>query len=185
MSPLIRTELGSKAFPSFSDILWNLTDYINSRVPAGTLSTPNWAPGRLLKSCERSMPPLGLPRKTTSLCPKCNQEAAFDVLCEAKGQSDFADDPGLIEAEILEEAGRVLMRKVCRRHGPFEDVLCSDVNFFKRMESLYPGRDFICTEDEQVHNHGRLSIRYGARRVSCRQPYEPMQHEVHAVFHGC
>ena len=111
MSRLIRTELESKSIPSFSDIVWNLTEYINSWVPAGTLPTPKWAPGRLLKSYERSMPRLGLPRQTTSLCPKCNQEAAFDVLGSAKGQSDFADDPGLIEAEILEEAGRVLMRR--------------------------------------------------------------------------
>src|SRR5262249_24304009 len=53
------------------------------------------------------------------------------------------------------------MRKIGDRHGPFEDVLSCDVDFFLRMEKLYPGRDFACTDDEQVHDHGPLSIRYG------------------------
>jgi hypothetical protein len=35
------------------------------------------------------------------------------------------------------------------------------VRFFRRMESLYPGRDFACTDDDLVRNHGPLSIRYG------------------------
>ncbi|MBZ5687740.1 MAG: radical SAM protein [Acidobacteriia bacterium] len=73
----------------------------------------------------------------------------------------FGDRPGIIEAEIVEEAGRILMRKACDKHGPFEDVLSSHPEFFKRMESLGFGKDFTCAGDEMVHNHGANSIRTG------------------------
>jgi len=154
-------EIGPDVISGLSEMSWSFAQYVNSRVPQGRLPRPNWAPGRLLKSDERSMPPLGLPRKTISLCPKCNQESVAEVLSGRKALAAFTNSPGLIEAEILEEAGRVLMRKVCDSHGPFEDVLSSDIDFFHRMEKLYPGRDFDCTDDDCVHNHGPLRIRYG------------------------
>ena len=75
--------------------------------------------------------------------------------------ADFRDRPGIIEAEIVEEAGRILMRKACEKHGPFEDVLSNHPDFFKRMESLGFGKDFNCAGDEMVHNHGANSIRTG------------------------
>jgi hypothetical protein len=75
--------------------------------------------------------------------------------------ADFRDRPGIIEAEIVEEAGRILMRKACEKHGPFEDVLSNHPAFFKRMERLAFGKDFNCARDEMVHNHGANSIRTG------------------------
>ena len=45
--------------------------------------------------------------------------------------ADFRDRPGIIEAEILEEAGRILMRKACEKHGPFEDVLSESSGFLQ------------------------------------------------------
>jgi uncharacterized radical SAM superfamily Fe-S cluster-containing enzyme len=75
--------------------------------------------------------------------------------------ADFRDRPGIIEAEIVEEAGRILMRKACDRHGPFEDVLSNHPAFFKRMERLGFGKDFVCVGDEQIHNHGANSIKTG------------------------
>ena len=61
----------------------------------------------------------------------------------------------------MEEAGRILMRKACEKHGPFEDVLSNHPDFFKRMESLGFGKDFNCVGDEMVHNHGANSIKTG------------------------
>ena len=75
--------------------------------------------------------------------------------------ADFRNKPGIIEAEILEEAERILMRKACEKHGPFEDVLSDHPDFFRRMESLAFGRDFRCVGDERVHNHGANSIKTG------------------------
>jgi len=38
--------------------------------------TPKWSDKPLLKSWEKSKPPLGWPRSTDSLCPKCVPEIA-------------------------------------------------------------------------------------------------------------
>jgi 7,8-dihydro-6-hydroxymethylpterin dimethyltransferase len=117
--------------------------------------------GRLSERPVRSTVPLGVPRTTRSVCPSCIIDKRNAVL---QGRADidaFKRDPGLIDAEIIEEAGRVLMRKVCQIHGPFEDLLATDVTFFRRMENLYPGPDFACTGDDLVHDHGVSSVRYG------------------------
>ena len=103
----------------------------------------------------------GVPRRTLSLCPDCNREAVEGVIRGEASLADFRDRPGIIEAEILEDAGRILMRKVCDKHGPFEDVLSNHPAFFKRMERLGFGKDFNCAGDEVVHNHGTNSIRTG------------------------
>jgi len=161
MKARVQHEIGCGVMSKFADMSWNFAQYLNSKLPAGSPLCPDWAPGRLLRSNERSMPPLGLPRKTISLCPRCNQESVGEVLNGQKPLAAFTNNPGLIDAQILEEAGCVLMRKVCDRHGPFEDVVSSDVDFFLRMEKLYPGRDFGCTDDENIHHHGPLSTRYG------------------------
>jgi uncharacterized radical SAM superfamily Fe-S cluster-containing enzyme len=103
----------------------------------------------------------GVPRQTLSLCPDCNREAVEGVISGEASLADFRDHSGIIEAEIMEEAGRILMRKACEKHGPFEDVLSNHPAFFKRMESLGFGKDFNCAGDEMVHNHGANSIRTG------------------------
>jgi 7,8-dihydro-6-hydroxymethylpterin dimethyltransferase len=104
---------------------------------------------------------MGVPRRTLSLCPECNREAVEAVVRGESSLADFRDRPGMIEAEILEEAGRILMRKACEKHGPFEDVLSNHPAFFRRMESLGFGQDFTCAGDEAVHNHGANSIKTG------------------------
>jgi uncharacterized radical SAM superfamily Fe-S cluster-containing enzyme len=103
----------------------------------------------------------GVPRRTLSLCPECNRETVDSVIRGETGVADFRDRPGIIEAEIVEEAGRILMRKGCEKHGPFEDVLSNHPEFFKRMENLGFGKDFNCAGDEMVHNHGANSIKTG------------------------
>jgi len=73
-------------------------------------------------------------------------------------------NPGEIRARIVEEDGRIVMKKECPKHGHFEDVMSTDPAFFKRLESLYPGRDFRIPKDG-LHNHGTSSIRYGRGAV--------------------
>ena len=103
----------------------------------------------------------GVPRRTLSVCPECNREAVDSVIRGESSVTDFSDRPGIIEAEIIEEAGRILMRKACENHGPFEDVLSNHPAFFARMERLAFGKDFNCAGDEIVHNHAANSIKRG------------------------
>src|SRR5258708_35044838 len=103
----------------------------------------------------------GVPRKRRSLCADCNCEVVQAVLRGESQIADFRNQPGIIDSEILEEGGRIVMRKACERHGPFEDLLSNHPDFFRRMEGLAFGRDFECAHDHDVHNHGPNSIRAG------------------------
>lgn len=117
-------------------LTWKVLGKINALLPEGDLPSPSWAPGRLLKQRERTPLATGVPRRTQSLCPDCNREAVEGVLKGEMDVADFRDNPGVIEAEILEEGGRVLMRKACEKHGPFEDALSNHPDFFRRWSAL-------------------------------------------------
>lgn len=146
---------------SLSNAAWSLARNVNSILLQGKLPHRSWASGPLPRSYERVPMATGVPRRTLSLCPDCNREALEAVIRGDASVHDFRDRPGIIEAEIVEEAGRILMRKACEKHGPFEDLLSKHPAFFKRMESLAFGKDLICAGDEAVHNHGANSIRRG------------------------
>jgi uncharacterized radical SAM superfamily Fe-S cluster-containing enzyme len=151
----------ARVFRSASNGAWLISKSIDALLPNGQLPRPSWAPGRLLKSWERLPMTTGVPRKTRSLCPDCNREAVEAVIKGEIPVTEFRDSPGIIEADIVEEAGRILMRKACAKHGPFEDVLSNHPAFFQRIESLAFGKDFECSDDERVHNHGANGIRRG------------------------
>src|SRR5260370_559963 len=151
----------SRVFRAASNAAWLFSNAINGVFPEGNLPSPTWAPRRLLKQQERMPMPTGVPRKILSLCHDCNHEAVEAVLKDEIDVADFRDNPGGIEAEILEEGGRILMRKACERHGPFEDALSNHPDFFRKMERLAFGRDFECVDDCNVHGHGANSIRSG------------------------
>ncbi len=138
-------------------IAWNVAQLINRSLPEGQLPTPVWSSTPLKKKRERVSPPLG-PRTTQSVCPKCLLEVRDGVLNGTLNPTDLTDRPGLIDAEIVEEAGTVLLRKACDRHGPFEDMLATDAEFFWKMESLFPGCDF---ERIEAAVHGVHSVRHG------------------------
>lgn len=140
---------------------WKVARPINRIFPEGQLPKPKWAPAPLVTRARRKHFEVGVPRKTLSLCPDCNREAVEAVLGGKNQLADFRDNPGVIEAELIEECGRVLMRKICGKHGPFEDALSNDPEFFRRMERLAFGRDFDCVGDRDVHDHGASSIRSG------------------------
>ena len=146
---------------SVSNAAWSAARNINSILPACNLPQPSWAPAPLPKSSERAPMTMGVPRRTLSLCPECNREAVEAVTRGESSVDDFRERPGIIAAEIIEEAGRILMRKACEKHGPFEDVLSNHPAFFRRIESLGFGQDFDCAGDEAVHDHGVNSIRTG------------------------
>jgi uncharacterized radical SAM superfamily Fe-S cluster-containing enzyme len=51
----------------------------------------------------------GLPKKTKSMCPECKK---------------------VIEADLLEEKGKVVMKKTCPEHGDFKDTVWSDAEYY-------------------------------------------------------
>ncbi|HEV8610212.1 MAG TPA: radical SAM protein [Thermoanaerobaculia bacterium] len=144
--------------------LWRAARAIDRRFPQRSFH-PKWAPAPLAKQREKTFPKLGFPRETDSLCPRCVTEVRAQIL---SGEADWKllvdGSPGEIKATIVEEDGKILMRKDCPKHGRFEDVMSVDPAFFKRIESLYPGRDFVIPKDG-LHEHGTSSIKYGRGAV--------------------
>src|SRR5664279_1489839 len=127
---------------------------------------PKWSDKPLLKSYEKTKPPLGWPRETDSLCPTCVREARQEIL---DGKQDvsvlLSEKVGEIKATILERDGKSLMVKDCPIHGHFEDVMAMDTDFFKHLETVFPGRDIRAHNDEKLHNHGSSTIKHGRGSV--------------------
>ena len=127
---------------------------------------PKWSDKPLLKSYEKTKPPLGWPRETDSLCPTCTREARQAILDGKKDVSVLLNEKvGEIKATILERDGKILMVKDCPIHGHFEDVMAIDTAFFKHLEEVFPGRDIRAHNDEKLHNHGSSTVLHGRGSV--------------------
>src|SRR5499427_1564407 len=128
--------------------------------------TPKWSDKPLLKSYQKTKPPLGWPRETDSLCPICTREARQDILDGKKDVSVLLNEKvGEIKATILERDGKIMMVKDCPIHGHFEDVMAIDTDFFKHLEQVFPGRDIRAHNDEKLHNHGSSTVLHGRGSV--------------------
>src|SRR5436189_4292578 len=99
---------------------------------------PKWSDKPLLKSYEKTKPPLGWPRETDSLCPTCVKEARATILRgDADWRSLLTDKPGEIRAKIVERDGAIVMEKTCPKHGAFSDTIAIDPVFLERIEGLF------------------------------------------------
>lgn len=157
---------GSKTLSKLADLGWKAFQAVNTALPQGRSIQPAWAAEPLLKSYERTAPPLGFPRQTDSLCPACVKSVRNGVIAGDIPLNILVDaHPGEIKAEIVEENGQVIMRKECPTHGMYEDVLATDARFLERIESLFFGRDFKAAEDSHVHHHGTSDIKFGRGAV--------------------
>jgi uncharacterized radical SAM superfamily Fe-S cluster-containing enzyme len=161
MNPWRPVEL---ALTGGAKVLWPAFQAINRRFE-GKPFHPKWSAAPLLKSHERSMPELGWPRTTDSLCPTCVREARTRILSGEQAVESLVNEKvGEIKATIVERDGRVVVEKTCTIHGTFVDTLAINPAFLRRIESLFPGRDFPAVTDE-LHKHGTSSIKYGRGAV--------------------
>jgi len=144
---------------------WTVFDKLN-QIKQNPSFTPKWSEKPLLKSYEKTKPPLGWPRETDSLCPKCIPEIRKEIL---DGKRDYTillkEKVGEIKAKVIERDGKILMVKDCPVHGHFEDVMAIDTAFFKHLEEVFPGRDIRAHADEKLHNHGSSTIKHGRGSV--------------------
>src|SRR5947208_2765562 len=128
--------------------------------------TPKWSDKPLLKSWQKTKPPLGWPRETDSLCPGCVKEAREKILSgEQDWKSLLNEKVGEIKASIIERDGQVWMVKDCPLHGHYEDMMAVDSRFLAWIEKNFPGRDIRAHNDEKLHNHGSSSIKHGRGSV--------------------
>ncbi len=144
---------------------WTVFSTLN-KINQNPAFTPKWSSKPLQKSYEKTKPPLGWPRETDSLCPVCTREARQEILDGKKDVSVLLNEKvGEIKATILERDGKILMVKDCPLHGHFEDVMAMDTEFFKHLESVFPGRDIRAHNDEKLHNHGSSTVLHGRGSV--------------------
>ncbi len=144
---------------------WTIYERLN-RIKPNPAFTPKWSDKPLLKSYQKVKPPLGWPRTTDSLCPKCVPEVRKQIVDGKLPKEILLNERiGEIKAQIIERDGQILMVKDCPKHGHFEDVMSIDSEFFKHLEQAYPGSDILSHNDDKLHNHGTSTIRYGRGAV--------------------
>jgi uncharacterized radical SAM superfamily Fe-S cluster-containing enzyme len=145
--------------------VWQVFSTAN-RIRQNASFTPRWSDKPLLKSWQKTKPPLGWPRETDSLCPTCVREARQEILDGRKDVSVLLTEKvGEIKAAIVERDGQIIMVKDCPLHGHFEDVMSVDPEMFKHLEESFPGRDIPAHNDETLHNHGSSTIKHGRGSV--------------------
>ncbi len=144
---------------------WAVFERLN-RVKPNPSFTPKWSEKPLLKSYQKTKPPLGWPRTTDSLCPKCIPEIRQQIVDGKLPHEILLNERiGEIKAQIIERDGKILMVKDCEKHGHFEDVMSNDPDFFKHLEEVFPGRDIRAHNDEKLHKHGTSTIKHGRGSV--------------------
>ncbi len=115
-----------KALTYVAGAAWTVFDKLN-QIDQNPSFTPKWSDKPLLKSYQKTKPPLGWPRETDSLCPQCIPEIRQEIL---DGKLDYKillnEKVGEIKAQVIERDGKILMVKDCPEHGHFEDVMAID-----------------------------------------------------------
>jgi len=144
---------------------WFFYDRLN-RISPNPSFTPKWSDKPLLKSWEKEKPPLGFPRTTDSLCPKCVRETRQQIL-DGKLPVDILrnEKVGEIKAQIIERDGQIWMVKDCPKHGHFEDIMSIDAEFYKHLEASFPGRDIRSHGEACNRHHGTSTMTHGRGSV--------------------
>jgi 7,8-dihydro-6-hydroxymethylpterin dimethyltransferase len=154
-----------KAVTVGANAIWQVFDRAN-QINQSASFTPKWSDKPLLKSYQKAKPPLGWPRETDSLCPKCIPEIRQSIVDGKVDYKILLNQPvGEIKAKIIERDGQILMVKECPQHGVFEDLMSIDPAFSKHLEDVFPGRDIRAHNDEKLHNHGTSTITHGRGSV--------------------
>jgi uncharacterized radical SAM superfamily Fe-S cluster-containing enzyme len=71
----------------------------------------------MLKSHQKTKPPLGWPRQTDSLCPTCVREARQAISTAAPARDLLNEKVGEIKAMIDEKDGKIVMIMTARFMG--------------------------------------------------------------------
>ncbi len=154
-----------QAVCSTATVVFDTVQFFNKYRPGQTF-IPKWSDKPLLKSYQKTKPPLGWPRQTDSLCPECVKEARAKIINgDENWQSLLTEKTGEVKADIIERDGQVWMVKDCPIHGRFEDMMAVDAKFLSWIEQNFPGRDIRAHNDEGLHNHGSSSIKHGRGSV--------------------
>ena len=147
--------------------------------------TPKWSDKPLLKSWEKSKPPLGWPRSTDSLCPEVRagnspadsrRPSAGRRSDERKSRRDQGPDRRT-RRQDLDGQGLRQARSLRR----------PDVDRHRILEA--PGRRFPRPRHSRPQRRETASPRFvhgevWPRRRADRRSHQPLQHDVRSLLHG-
>src|SRR5688500_19889831 len=89
--------------------IWQVFSAAN-RIKQNPAMTPRWSDKPLMKSHQKTKPPLGWPRQTDSLCPTCVREARQAILDGTRPLETLLNEKvGEIMATISEKDGKIGM----------------------------------------------------------------------------
>ena len=177
-------KLAEKAITAVARGGWAIFDRLNSIKPNPSF-TPKWSDKPLLKSYQKEKPPLGWPRTTDSLCPRCIPEIRQQIVDGKLPHEILLNEKvGEIKAQIIERDGQILMVKDCPIHGHFEDVMSID-----HADDEAPRRGLPRPRHPRPQRREAAQPRYVHRHAWPRlgphhRPYQPLQHDVRSLLHG-
>src|SRR5690348_18494185 len=119
-----------KAITVAANGAWSVFERLN-RINPNPSFTPKWSDKPLLKSYGKQKLPLGWPRTTDSLCPRCVPEIRKQIINgRLPPEILLKEEGGELKAQIIERAGKIWMVKDCLKHGHFDDVWAAVVALF-------------------------------------------------------
>ena len=149
-----------------ADVGWRGFQAINTRVPESPSPSPDWAPGPLLRAASARSPARLAARDRLAAARDASFDTRNAILNGERDLADLARRPhGRDQGAHRRGERQLIIRKTCREHGTFEDLLLIDPEFSRLIEQRYPGRDFRTLGDEPVHRHGTSTIKYGRGAV--------------------
>ena len=164
--------------------LWQVFSIAN-HIRQNPSFTPRWSDKPLLKSWQKTKPPLGWPRETDSLCPTCVREARQSILDGRQDVLDPADREGgrnqghhrRARRQDPDDQGLSAPRALRRRHGDRP----GDV---QAPRGIVPGARHPGAQRREAaqpwQQHGEVRPRLGADGG----PHQSLQHDVRPVLHG-
>ena len=180
-APIKYVEKGLSIAANGAWVVFNDLNKINQRPSF----TPKWSDKPLLKSYEKTKPPLGWPRETDSLCPTCTREARQAILDGKKDVSVLLNEKvGEIKATILERDGKILMVKDCPHPRPLRGRDGDRHGVLQAPRGGVPGprhpraQRREAAQPRQQHDPARPRLGADGR------PDQPLQHDVRPLLHG-
>src|SRR5260370_31972478 len=108
-----KAKLFEKSLTYGAKAAWAVFSRLNAISPNKSF-TPKWSDKPLLKSYQKEKPPLGWPRTTDSLCPKCIPEIRQQIVDgKLPPETLLNENVGQIKPQIIARHGQIHIVKTC------------------------------------------------------------------------
>ena len=165
-------------------LLWPAFQAINRRVRRQAVPAEVGRRRRCSRAASaRSRSSAGRARPIRSARPACARRARASCRANSRSSRSSTSTSARSRRTSSSATARSSSRRPARVHGTFADTLAINPAFLRRLESLFPGRDFPAVTDEAAQPR-HLVHQVRPRRGADDRPDQPLQHDVRSVLHG-